>query len=140
MFSPVALGRHSFPTHEDIRAWVGEVALDRLSGHRGESKHCVPEAEGFVPDGFCFLLSLFNCFERVRNLRNYAWIISCLYSTVILELILKAMLLGATSLITSHSTVAEGSKRAEVQLLAQQLTFISSSQTRGGKFLKPPQF
>lgn len=100
----------------------------------------MPEAEGFVPDGFCFLLSLFNCSERVRNLRNYAWIVSCLYSTVILEPILKAMLLGATSLITSHSTVAEGSKGAEVQLLAQQLTFVSSSQTRGGKFLKPPQF
>ena len=73
----------------------------------------MPEAEGFVPDGFCLLLSLFNCSDRARNLTNSAWIVNCLYFTVILELILKVMLLGATSLITSLNTVAKGSKRAE---------------------------
>lgn len=71
------------------------------------------EAERFVPDGFCLSLSLFNHSDRVRNLRNYAWIVSCLYFAVILELILKVMLLGATSLITSLNTVAKGSKTAE---------------------------
>lgn len=82
-------------------------------GHRGVSKHCVPEAEGFVPDGFCLPLSLFNHSDRVRNLRNYAWIVSCLYFAVILELVLKVMLLGATSLITSLNAVAKGNKKAE---------------------------
>lgn len=95
--------------------WVGEVALDWLSGHGGISKHCVLEAEGFVPDGFCLLFSLFNRSDRVRNLRNYAWIVSCLYFTVILELVLKVMLLGATSPITALSTVAKGSETAEVK-------------------------
>lgn len=87
--------------------------MDRLSGHRGVSQHSVPETEEFVPDGFCLSLSLFNNSDRVRNLRNYAWIVSCLYFTVILELVLKVMLLGAASLITSLNTVAKGSKRAE---------------------------
>lgn len=93
--------------------WVGEVALDSLSGHRGVPKHCMTVAEGFVPDGFCLSLSLFNHSDRVRNLRNYAWIVSCLYFAVILELVLKVMLLGATSLITSLNTVAKGNKRDE---------------------------
>lgn len=116
--SSAVLERQSFPTRMDICGlgrWSSSGQASRSQGNIKTVKHCTPEAKGYVPRGFCLFLSWFNPSDRVRNLRNCAWITSCLYFIDILELVLKVMLLGATSLITSLNTVAKGSKTAQAK-------------------------
>lgn len=117
-FSGSSSRRNSFPTHMDLcglSRWSSFGQASRSQGTIKTVKHCMPEAKGYVPDGSFLFLSWFNHSDRVRNLRNCAWIISCLYFIDILDLVLKALLLGASSLITSLNTVAKGSKTARVK-------------------------